>query len=93
MIHWSCIGPPSSGGWTWSFHCTTRPLLTNDPSLATQSVAGSWNTSVSMSFGFTPGDRQNSAPVVGSGSITHSHLNLDSASMILFESGPTLGAL
>ena len=51
------------------------------------------NTSVCTSFGFTSGDRQNSAPVVGSGSITHSHLKLDSAWMILLVSGPTLGAL
>ena len=51
------------------------------------------NTSVFTELGFTPGACQNSELVVGSGSITTSHLRLPSASITRFESGPMLVAV
>ena len=50
-------------------------------------------TSVWIDFASTPGRCQNSELVVGSGSITTSHLRLASASMTRFESGPMLVAV
>ncbi len=51
------------------------------------------NTSVGIDLGSTPGRRQNSELVVGSESITTSHLRLASACITWFESGPMLVAV
>src|ERR1700694_6268743 len=50
-------------------------------------------TSVLPELGFTPGACQNSELVVGSGSITTSHLRLPRACITRFESGPMLVAV
>src|SRR5687767_3740978 len=50
-------------------------------------------TSVWICVGSTPGAFQKSELVVGSGSITTSHLRFESACMIWFESGPMLVAV
>src|SRR5262249_43721762 len=74
-IQWSCRDSPC--GWsTWSFHCDQRPLFTNDPSFSIQCVVGTMKTSVLMEAESTPGARQNSELVVGSESMTTSHLRL-----------------
>src|SRR5262245_24679190 len=98
MIQWSWRDSPS--GWrTCSFHCDQRPLLTNEPSFSIQCVVGSMKTSVSISAVLLPvaslmlGARQNSELVVGSGSITTSHLSLVSAVSTWLESGPMLVAV
>src|SRR5205814_12662 len=73
---------------TCSFHCDQRPLLTNEPSFSIQCVVGSMNTSVCTVDESTFGARQNSELVVGSGSMTTSHLSFPSAVRTWFESGP-----
>jgi hypothetical protein len=50
-------------------------------------------TSVWIDFGSAPGRRQNSELVVGSGSITASHLRLPSACITWLASGPMLVAV
>ena len=50
-------------------------------------------TSVWIDFGSAPGRCQNSELVVGSGSITTSHLRLANASITRLESGPMLVAV
>ena len=92
MIQWSCRDWPS-GGSTWSFHCIQRPLFTKEPSFSIQCVVGSMNTSVFTEVESTPGARQNSELVVGSGSMTTSHSRLPSAFITWLESGPMLVAV
>src|SRR5207249_1976024 len=91
-IQWSWRACPS-GGSTWSFHCDQRPLLTNDPSFSIQCVVGTMKTSVFTEAASTPGACQNSELVVGSASITTSHLSLPSASRTWLLSGPMLAAV
>ena len=76
-----------------SFHCIQRPLFTNEPSFSIQCVLGIMNTSVWIVFGSAPGRRQNSELVVGSGSMTASHLRLASACITWLASGPMLVAV
>src|SRR5256885_6593650 len=78
---------------TWAFHCIQRPLLTKEPSFSIQWVVGIMKTSVLTELGSTPGACQNSELVVGSGSITTSHLRLPRACITRFESGPMLVAV
>src|SRR5712692_11110773 len=92
MIQWSCRASPS-GGSTASFHCDQRPLFTNEPSFSIQWVVGSMKTSVWIFDASCPGARQNSELVVGSGSMTTSHLRLASAWSTWLESGPMLVAV
>src|SRR5712664_2034559 len=84
---WSWRALPC-GGTTWSFHCAQRPLFVNEPSFSIQCVVGSMKTSVLISAGFIPGAFQNSELVVGSGSITTSHLRFESACSTWLTSGP-----
>src|SRR6267378_3294735 len=91
-IQWSCLACPC-GGITWSFHCAHRPLLVNEPSFSIQCVVGSMKTSVLTSLETTPGARQNSALVVGRGSMPTSHLRLASACCTWLASGPMLAAV
>ena len=81
------------GGSTASFHCTQRPLFTKEPSFSIQCVVGSRKTSVWMLAGVMPGACQNSELVVGKGSMTTSHLRLDSAFSTWLLSGPMLVAV
>src|SRR5213594_2896820 len=92
MIQWSWRASPS-GGSTCSFHCDHRPLLTNEPSFSIQCVVGNMNTSVLIFVASTVGARQNSELVVGSGSMTTSHLRFPRACSTWFESGPMLVAV
>ena len=78
---------------TWSFHCTHRPLLVNDPSFSIQWVHGTMNTSVCTLAGSIPGACQNSELVVGNASMTTSHLRFASAWRTWLLSGPMLVAV
>src|SRR2546428_13673049 len=78
---------------TCSFHCDQRPLLVKEPSFSIQWLVGSRKTSVSTVDGSMPGACQNSELVVGSASMTTSHLSFESACMTWFESGPMLAAV
>ena len=80
----------SLGAWlALYFHCAQRPELVNEPSFSIQWVVGRNRTSVATSAASIPGARQNSEPVVGSGSMMTSHFSLDSDCAMRFESGPT----
>src|SRR6185369_11508216 len=89
---WSCRDSPS-GGITCSFHWDQRPLFTKEPSFSIKWVHGTMKTSVGIDLGSTPGRRQNSELVVGSESMTTSHLRLARACITWLESGPMLVAV
>src|SRR5205814_9827058 len=65
-----------------------RPLLTNEPSFSIQCVAGRRKTSVLMLDASMFGACQNSELVVGSASMTTSHLRFERPLRTWFESGP-----